>query len=130
MAGVPIQPANADRLLFQVLGSIAEFERDLIRERTAAGMRAAKRREAKIGRPEAAIDRLELVRGIRGGASVSELARRLGVGRRPVNSSQACLGRSGEKGRCHRARNLIGGKGRIGRLSPGGNRPVSVSTAD
>jgi DNA invertase Pin-like site-specific DNA recombinase len=71
----------AGRLLFHVLGSIAEFERDLIRERTAAGMRAARRRAARIGRPEAAIDRLALVQGIRSGASVSELARRLGVSR-------------------------------------------------
>ena len=38
------------RLLFHVLGAIAEFERDLIRERTAAGMRAARRRGKRIGR--------------------------------------------------------------------------------
>jgi DNA invertase Pin-like site-specific DNA recombinase len=69
------------RLLFHVLGSIAEFERDLIRERTAAGMRAAKRRGARIGRPEAAVDRDALAQGISEGASVSELARRLGVSR-------------------------------------------------
>jgi DNA invertase Pin-like site-specific DNA recombinase len=74
----------AGRILFHVLGSIAEFERDLIRERTAAGMRAARRRGARIGRPEASVDRLELVRGIRGGASVAELARRLGVSRPTV----------------------------------------------
>jgi len=71
----------AGRLLFNVLGSIAEFERDLIRERTAAGMRAARRRGARIGRPEAAVDRLGLVQGIRAGASVSALARQLGVSR-------------------------------------------------
>jgi DNA invertase Pin-like site-specific DNA recombinase len=71
----------AGRLLFHVLGSIAEFERDLIRERTAAGMRAARRRGARIGRPEAAVDRVELVQGIRAGASVSALARQLGVSR-------------------------------------------------
>ncbi|HME72358.1 MAG TPA: recombinase family protein [Myxococcota bacterium] len=35
----------AGRLLFHVLGSIAEFELDLIRERTAAGMRAASRED-------------------------------------------------------------------------------------
>jgi DNA invertase Pin-like site-specific DNA recombinase len=71
----------AGRLLFHVLGSIAEFERDLICERTAAGMRAAKRRGARIGRPEVAIDRLALVQGVRSGASVSALARQLGVSR-------------------------------------------------
>src|SRR5215472_15063781 len=49
------------RLLFHVLGSIAEFERDLIRERTSAGMRAAKRRGARIGRPGVTVDRVVLV---------------------------------------------------------------------
>jgi len=43
----------AGRLLFNVLGSIAEFERDLIRERTVAGIEAARRRGARIGRPRA-----------------------------------------------------------------------------
>ena len=32
------------RLLFNVLGSIAEFERDLIRERTVAGLETARRK--------------------------------------------------------------------------------------
>ena len=67
------------RLLFHVLGSIAEFERDLIRERTAAGIRAAKRRGARIGRPKAAVDRHALARGIRAGGSISQLSRTLGV---------------------------------------------------
>ncbi len=71
----------AGRLLFNVLGSIAEFERDLARERTAAGMRAAKRRGMHVGRPRAAVDRVALVRGIRSGASVSQLARALGISR-------------------------------------------------
>jgi DNA invertase Pin-like site-specific DNA recombinase len=74
----------AGRLLFHVLGSIAEFERDLIRERTAAGMRAAKRRGARIGRPEATVDRLALIQGIRSGATVAALARQLGVARSTV----------------------------------------------
>ena len=71
----------AGRLLFNVLGSIAEFERDLGRERTAAGMRAAKRRGMHVGRPRAAVDRVALVQGIRSGASVSTLARALGISR-------------------------------------------------
>jgi len=74
----------AGRLLFHVLGSIAEFERDLIRERTRVGMRAAKRRGARLGRPGVTVDRLALVQGIREGASVSALARRLGVARSTV----------------------------------------------
>ncbi len=72
------------RLLFNVLGAIAEFERDLIRERTAAGMSAARRRGKHVGRPRAEVDRYALLQGLQTGASVSELARRLGVSRATV----------------------------------------------
>ena len=41
----------AGRLLFNVLGSIAEFERDLIRERVSAGLEAARRTGKQLGRP-------------------------------------------------------------------------------
>jgi len=39
------------RLLFHVMGALAEFERTLISERTRAGMAAAKTRGAVLGRP-------------------------------------------------------------------------------
>lgn len=39
------------RLIFHVLGAIAEFERSLISERTRAGMAAARKRGVHIGRP-------------------------------------------------------------------------------
>jgi DNA invertase Pin-like site-specific DNA recombinase len=39
------------RMIFGMLAVLAEFERELIRERTKAGMRAAKQRGAAIGRP-------------------------------------------------------------------------------
>lgn len=39
------------RLLFHVMGALAEFERALISERTRAGMAAAKMRGAALGRP-------------------------------------------------------------------------------
>jgi DNA invertase Pin-like site-specific DNA recombinase len=41
------------RLLFHTLAAIAEFERDLIAERTRAGLRAAKRNGKRLGRPRA-----------------------------------------------------------------------------
>lgn len=39
----------AGRMIMHVLGALAEFERDLIRERTRAGVEAAKRRGVKFG---------------------------------------------------------------------------------
>jgi DNA invertase Pin-like site-specific DNA recombinase len=42
---------STGRLLFHVIGALAEFERDLIRERVKAGLAFAKSRGVKIGRP-------------------------------------------------------------------------------
>jgi DNA invertase Pin-like site-specific DNA recombinase len=41
----------AGRLMFQVLGAIGEFERELLRERVKAGMAQARRAGKRIGRP-------------------------------------------------------------------------------
>lgn len=41
----------AGRLTFQVLGAVAEFEREMLRERVKAGMAQAKRAGKHIGRP-------------------------------------------------------------------------------
>jgi DNA invertase Pin-like site-specific DNA recombinase len=69
------------RLLFHVLGAIAEFERDLIRERTAAGMRAARRRGKRIGRPRAQVSVSEAQVLLARGRSISAVARELCVSR-------------------------------------------------
>ena len=41
---------QASKLQLNVLAAVAEFERDLIRERTKAGLRAAKERGVRLGR--------------------------------------------------------------------------------
>ena len=41
----------AGRMLMQMLGSVAEFEREMIRERTRAGLVAARARGQLLGRP-------------------------------------------------------------------------------
>ncbi len=69
------------RLLFNVLGAIAEFERDLTRERTVAGLAAARRRGRHPGRPRA-LDRRARDRALRlrrAGRSIREIAEVLGV---------------------------------------------------
>ena len=48
----PIDTTTAQgRLVFNIFASLAEFERDLIRERTQAGLQAARARGRKGGRP-------------------------------------------------------------------------------
>src|SRR5215211_1683828 len=44
---------SGGRLVFHVFGALAEFERDLIRERTHAGLAAARARGRLFGRPRA-----------------------------------------------------------------------------
>jgi DNA invertase Pin-like site-specific DNA recombinase len=44
------------RLLFHVLASVAEFERDLIRDRVLAGLRRAKAQGVRLGRPRTPVD--------------------------------------------------------------------------
>jgi|SRR6266542_1806649 len=45
---------SGGKLVFHVFGALAEFERDLIRERTQAGLAAARARRRKGGRPRVA----------------------------------------------------------------------------
>ena len=46
----------AGRMLFHVIGAMAEFERDLISERVKAGMGAAKNTGTRLGRPRVMAD--------------------------------------------------------------------------
>lgn len=71
------------RLYFHMMGALAEFERDLIRERTRAGMSAARARGEHLGRKPALspaqIDHARLL--VDRGESPSAVARSLKVGR-------------------------------------------------
>jgi DNA invertase Pin-like site-specific DNA recombinase len=70
------------RLLFHIMGSLAEFERELIRERTMAGLAAAKAAGRTGGRPKALTPaREQAARNLRAaGTSVPDIARILRVG--------------------------------------------------
>ena len=50
------------RLLLQILASVAEFEREMIRERTLSGIRAAQAAGKVVGRPKRIFRRDEVVR--------------------------------------------------------------------
>jgi DNA invertase Pin-like site-specific DNA recombinase len=75
------------RLMFNIIGAMAEFERELIRERVKAGMKNAKAKGARIGRPRANVDASQIARLRDGGASLREIASRLGVS---VGTVAAC----------------------------------------
>lgn len=45
--------SSSGKLIFHIFGALAEFERNLIRERTQAGLKAARARGRKGGRPNA-----------------------------------------------------------------------------
>lgn len=67
------------RLLMQILGAIAEFERGLIAERVRAGMAEARRRGKHLGRPTPIWDRYKAA-GMRiAGATWREISAALGV---------------------------------------------------
>lgn len=44
--------SSSGKLIFHIFGALAEFERNLIRERTQAGLQAARARGRKGGRPK------------------------------------------------------------------------------
>ena len=74
---------SGGRLIFHVFGALGQFERDLIRERTKAGLVAAAVRGRKGGRkPVVTAERLQRARGhIAKGLSVREAAARLKIGK-------------------------------------------------
>ena len=71
------------RLIFHVFGALAEFERDLIRERTRAGLTAAAARGRRGGRkPVVTAYRLQRAKAlIAKGLTVREAASRLKIGK-------------------------------------------------
>jgi DNA invertase Pin-like site-specific DNA recombinase len=69
----------AGKMVFTVLGAVAELERSLIGERVRAGLRNAKAKGIRLGRPRREIDAAE-IRCLRaGGASWRAVGRALGV---------------------------------------------------
>jgi DNA invertase Pin-like site-specific DNA recombinase len=66
------------RLFVQILGSLAEFERSLIRERTIAGLEYVRSKGVRLGRP-CQTDYDEILRRLGSGETQSQVRRALGV---------------------------------------------------
>lgn len=69
------------RLLMQVVGAFAEFERNVLRERTRSGLEATRRRGTRLGRPRQTVDVIEARKLRANGLSWERVAERLNVSR-------------------------------------------------
>lgn len=75
----------AGRAMAGLLAIFAEFEREILRERTRAGLAHARAHGKRLGRPATAAAHAAEVRKLhRAGVSKSEIARRLEIGRTSV----------------------------------------------
>jgi DNA invertase Pin-like site-specific DNA recombinase len=66
------------RLMFQIIGAMAEFERSLVQERVKAGLAHARARGKRLGRPGNGVDRAEVLALRQSGASIRDIAAQLG----------------------------------------------------
>ncbi len=76
----------AGKMTMQVIAAVAEFERDLLVERTQAGMARAKAEGKSVGRPGALThdQREDVIRRLARGESVSALAREYATSRQTI----------------------------------------------
>jgi hypothetical protein len=75
----------AERAMAGLLAIFAEFEREILRERTRAGLAHARQNGQRLGRPQtAALKAAEVQQLYRKGVGKAEIARRLEMGRTPV----------------------------------------------
>jgi DNA invertase Pin-like site-specific DNA recombinase len=89
--GVDTSTPNG-RLVFGIFASIAEFERELIRDRVKSGLRNAVARGKRLGRPRKALDAARIAKLRDSGRSWRAVARDLGTN--TATARRAVLGRN------------------------------------
>jgi len=67
------------KMIFTVLGAVAELERSLIAERVRAGLRNARAKGRKLGRPRVAVNAAQITRLRAQGQSWREVGKALGI---------------------------------------------------
>jgi DNA invertase Pin-like site-specific DNA recombinase len=70
--------------VFTVLGAVAELERSLIAERVRAGLRNARAKGKRLGRPRVEVDRARVANLRVKGLSWAAIAAEMGIGERTV----------------------------------------------
>lgn len=68
------------RMVLTILGSVAEMERQMIVERVKAGLRSARAKGRKLGRPQIIVDVRKVAALREQGRSWPQIAKQLGIG--------------------------------------------------
>jgi DNA invertase Pin-like site-specific DNA recombinase len=84
----------AGKMVFTVLGAVAELERSLIVERVKAGLRNARAKGKRLGRPQKIVNTFQLARLRDKGCSWRTIARQLGCSARTARRIGATLARN------------------------------------
>src|ERR1700756_3433769 len=79
------------RLMFQIIGAMAEFERALIQERVRAGLRNAQAKGRRLGRPRVVVDALRIASLRAQGRSWAEIVAEVKVGKGTAQRAVAGL---------------------------------------
>jgi DNA invertase Pin-like site-specific DNA recombinase len=82
------------KMVFTVLGAVAELERSLIVERVRAGLRNAKAKGKRIGRPTSNVDASQIARLRASNVSWREIGRKLGVSARTARRAVSARGKT------------------------------------
>lgn len=77
----------AGKMVFTVSGAVAELERSLIVERVKAGLRNARSKGKRLGRPPVSVDALSIDRLRSQGRSIRDIADELGYSRSRVHKT-------------------------------------------
>ena len=88
------------RLMFQIIGAMAEFERALIQERVRAGIRNARSKGILVGRPRVIVDVVQIADLRAQGRSWGQIQAELGVSKGTAQRAFARLPKTGSIVRC------------------------------
>ncbi len=83
------------RLMFQIIGAMAELERALIQERVSAGLRNARSKGNKLGRPRVTVDASKIASLRAQGRSWGEIVEEMGIGNGTAQRALAGLPKKG-----------------------------------
>jgi DNA invertase Pin-like site-specific DNA recombinase len=79
------------RLMFQIIGAMAEFERALIQERVRAGLRNARNKGKRLGRPRVTVDASQIASLRALGRSWAQIKDEIGVSKGTAQRAFAAL---------------------------------------